>query len=51
MPEPSLPKPNNLLDQLCEAIRIKHYSYSTEKIYVHHVLKRRPKAVRSPLDE
>jgi hypothetical protein len=29
MPEPSSPKPKKLLDQLREAIRIKHYSYST----------------------
>jgi len=35
MPEPSSPKPKKLLDQLREAIRIKHYSYSTEKTYVH----------------
>jgi hypothetical protein len=35
MPEPASPKPKKLLDQLREAIRIKHYSYSTEKTYVH----------------
>jgi integron integrase len=35
MSEPSLPKPKKLLDQLRDAIRIKHYSYSTEKTYVH----------------
>src|SRR5574341_193833 len=35
MPEPSSPKPKKLLDQLRKAIRIKHYSYSTEKTYVH----------------
>lgn len=29
------PKPKKLLDQLRDAIRIKHYSYSTEKMYVH----------------
>lgn len=29
------PKPKKLLDQLRDAIRIKHYSYSTEKTYVH----------------
>jgi hypothetical protein len=28
-------KPKKLLDQLRDAIRIKHYSYSTEKTYVH----------------
>jgi site-specific recombinase XerD len=27
--------PKKLLDQLRDAIRIKHYSYSTEKTYVH----------------
>ena len=35
MTDPSLPKPKKLLDQLRDAIRIKHYSYSTEKTYVH----------------
>lgn len=35
MPEPSLHKSKKLLDQLRDAIRIKHYSYSTEKTYVH----------------
>jgi hypothetical protein len=35
MPEPSSPKPKKMLDQLREAIRIKHYSHSTEKTYVH----------------
>jgi integron integrase len=35
MPGPSSPKPIKLLDQLRDAIRIKHYSYSTEKTYVH----------------
>ena len=34
MPEPSSPKPKKNLDQLRDAIRIKHYSYSTEKIYI-----------------
>jgi len=29
------PKPKNHLDQLRDAIRIKHYSYSTEKTCVH----------------
>ncbi len=28
-------KPKKLLDQLRDAIRIKHYAYSTEKTYVH----------------
>jgi integron integrase len=37
MTDPSLPKPKKLLDQLRDAIRIKHYSYSTEKTYVHWV--------------
>ncbi len=35
MPGPSSTKPKKLLDQLRDAIRIKHYSYSTEKTYVH----------------
>jgi hypothetical protein len=35
MPEPSSTKPKKLLDQQRNAIRIKHYSYSTEKSYVH----------------
>jgi integron integrase len=35
MSEPASPKPKKLLDQLRDAIRIKHYSYSTEKTYVH----------------
>ncbi len=35
MSVPSSPKPKKLLDQLRETIRIKHYSYSTEKTYVH----------------
>ena len=29
------PKPKKLLDQLRDTIRLKHYSYSTEKTYVH----------------
>jgi integron integrase len=29
------PKPKKLLDQMRDAIRLKHYSYSTEKTYVH----------------
>jgi integron integrase len=35
MPGPSSTKPKKLLDQLRDAIRIKHYSYSTEKAYAH----------------
>ena len=35
MSEPASPKPKKLLDQLRDAIRIKHYSYSTEKTYVY----------------
>jgi len=35
LPEPASSKPKKLLDQLRDAIRIKHYSYSTEKTYVH----------------
>jgi len=35
MSEPSSPKPKKLLDQLRDAIRIKHYAYSTEKTYIH----------------
>lgn len=35
MPDQPTPKPKKLLDQLRDAIRIKHYSYSTEKTYVH----------------
>lgn len=33
--EQSTSKPKKLLDQLRDAIRLKHYSYSTEKTYVH----------------
>ena len=29
------PKPRKLHDQIRDAIRLKHYSYSTEKTYVH----------------
>jgi site-specific recombinase XerD len=32
---PISPKPKKLLDQLRDAIRIKHYSHSTEKTYIH----------------
>ena len=35
MSGPASPKPKKLLDQLRDAIRNKHYSYSTEKTYVH----------------
>jgi integron integrase len=35
MSDPSTPKPKKLLDQVRDAIRLKHYSYSTEKTYVH----------------
>ncbi|MHB0987805.1 MAG: integron integrase [Bellilinea sp.] len=35
MSEPSSPQPKKLLDQLRDAIRIKHYADSTEKTYVH----------------
>jgi hypothetical protein len=37
MPDPSSPKPQKLLDPLRDAIRLKHYSYSTEKTYLHWV--------------
>lgn len=37
MSDPSAPKPKKLLDQLRDAIRLKHYSYSTEKTYLHWV--------------
>ena len=37
MSDPSTPKPKKLLDQLRDTIRLKHYSYSTEKTYVHWV--------------
>jgi hypothetical protein len=35
MSDQSIPKPKKLLDQIRDAIRLKHYSYSTEKTYVH----------------
>ena len=35
MSDPSTPKSRKLLDQIRDAIRLKHYSYSTEKTYVH----------------
>ncbi len=58
-------RPKRLLDQVRDAIRLKHYAYSTEKAYVYwakrfilyhtsdtytHVLNRGALAVRSPLD-
>jgi len=35
MSDQSAPKSRKLLDQIRDAIRLKHYSYSTEKTYVH----------------
>jgi integron integrase len=35
MSDPSTKKSRKLLDQIRDAIRLKHYSYSTEKTYVH----------------
>jgi len=35
MSDQSTPKSRKLLDQIRDAIRLKHYSYSTEKTYVH----------------
>lgn len=35
MSDKSNPKPKKLFDQIRDAIRLKHYSYSTEKTYVH----------------
>ena len=35
MQAPASPKPQKLLDQIRNVIRIKHYSFSTEKTYVH----------------
>lgn len=35
MTDQSIPKPKKLLDQIRDAIRLKHFSYSTEKTYVH----------------
>ena len=35
MSDQTIPKPKKLLDQIRDAIRLKHYSYSTEKTYVH----------------
>lgn len=34
MPQPDPPKPKKLLDRVRDAIRVKHYSYRTEKSYV-----------------
>lgn len=31
------PRPRKLLDQVRDAIRLKHYSYSTEKTYIHWI--------------
>jgi hypothetical protein len=31
------PRPRKLLDHLRDAMRVKHYSYSTEKTYVHWI--------------
>lgn len=31
------PRPRKLLDQVRDALRVKHYSYSTEKTYVHWI--------------
>jgi len=33
--DPTSPKSKKLLDQLRDAIRIKHYSYATQKSYIH----------------
>jgi len=35
MSDQSTPKSRKLLDQIRDAIRLKHYSYNTEKTYVH----------------
>jgi integrase len=35
MSDPSTPKSRTLLDQISDEIRLKHYSFSTEKTYVH----------------
>jgi len=35
MSDQSTPKSRKLLDQIRDAIRLKHFSYSTEKTYVH----------------
>lgn len=31
------PRPRKLLDQVRDAVRVKHYSYSTEKTYVYRI--------------
>lgn len=31
------PRPRKLLDQVRDAVRVKHYSYSTEKTYVYWI--------------
>lgn len=33
----SAPRPRKLLDQVRDAVRLKHYSYSTEKTYVYWI--------------
>ena len=40
-----VPKSKKLLDQVSEALRIKHYAYRTEKTYIGGRL-----AVKSPVD-
>jgi hypothetical protein len=30
-------RPRKLLDQVRDALRVKHYAYSTEKTYVHWI--------------
>jgi hypothetical protein len=32
-PDPSLGKPKKLLDQVCDVMRVKHYSLRTERTY------------------
>lgn len=32
------PKPKKLLDRVCDAIRVKHYSYRTEQTYTIEIL-------------
>jgi hypothetical protein len=50
------PPPRKWLDQVQDAIRLKHYAYRTEETYVQwirrytHVLNRGGQGVRSPLD-
>ena len=51
---PARQKPKKLLDQVRDAMRLKHYAYRTEEPYVQvidtHVLNRGGRGVRSPLD-